>query len=202
LDIKGLFKSTLLILLPIIIAGCDHQKKSKKLIPELGNQNDVIAQFWDSPLDALKENNQINAISANLEFKNNSKKLTLRKAKAGDQEAVHTIHELEAKLTDIPIPMQAIPLFSATDQDKQLDTFQELCLGYHSELESDEIIKFYNAEMERLGWQQKGIFVQPEALLIFEKPHKICAISIRSKKNSSATHTCLFIFLGQKKEVS
>lgn len=200
MNIKVFFKLVSLFIVPIILSGCEHQKKSKKLIPELGNQIDVFAQFWDSPLSELEKSTHAGSISSNLEFTNKSKKIVRRKSKLKEQEAMHNMHELEAKLADIPILIQSIPLFSTGDEEKD-DKTREFCLGYYSQSSSEEIVKFYNAEMERLGWQQKGSFLQTEPLLIFEKPHKICAISIRSEKyNVSTNSVCIFIFLGQKKE--
>lgn len=81
----------------------------------------------------------------------------------------------EAKQADIPIPLSAKPLshYYYVDADRVM-------LGYRdSILSTADLISYYEQEMERLGWRSifavKGI----EAVLQFEKPGRLCIVSIR-----------------------
>ncbi|MBY0109914.1 MAG: hypothetical protein K2X90_02270 [Candidatus Babeliaceae bacterium] len=80
----------------------------------------------------------------------------------------------EAHLTDIPLPVQITAhSISGSTQDSSALTFV-------STFELVDLIKFYEFEMERLGWKELHLFsVTSEVLLIFEKPEKFCTVSIR-----------------------
>ncbi len=43
-----------------------------------------------------------------------------------------------------------------------------------------ELIKFYVPEMERLGWNLIGWVENTQATMVFDKPRKMCVISIRN----------------------
>ncbi len=87
----------------------------------------------------------------------------------------------EAKLFDVPVLIDAVP-------EKQLNYNQEqlglTSFSYRVPTELQKAVSFYNEEMERFGWKQFVQFCEAEALLIFEKPNKICSISLRSEKKA------------------
>lgn len=80
----------------------------------------------------------------------------------------------EAHLTDIPLPVQVVPrILSGSHADSTGLTFV-------SAFQLTDLVRFYQFEMERLGWKELHIFsVESEVLLVFEKPQKFCTVSIR-----------------------
>jgi hypothetical protein len=80
----------------------------------------------------------------------------------------------EAHLTDIPLPVQVAPhILSGSTADSTGITFI-------SNFELKDLVRFYQFEMERLGWKELHLFsVESEVLLVFEKPQKFCTVSIR-----------------------
>lgn len=49
--------------------------------------------------------------------------------------------------------------------------------------------------MECLGWQERNCFEGKELLLIFDRPGKMCIVSIRPEKNEKVE---LVLFVGQQ----
>jgi len=93
-------------------------------------------------------------------------------------------------LVDVSLPVGA----SAYDISKSSEG--DIALSFVTDFSEKLLIDFYKLEMERLGWRNISAFSSTEeSLLIYEKPHKICAISIRfyTKKRG------VFVFVGQKK---
>jgi len=86
--------------------------------------------------------------------------------------------EHEAKLYDIPIMLNAQP-----EQTTALDDTNQFALAYTVRSTLDEVQKFYCGEMERLGWQVYSLFEANERLLVFEKPSKMCSVSLRPYKD-------------------
>ncbi len=80
----------------------------------------------------------------------------------------------QAHLADIPLPIQAeIHMLGGS-------TPSATGLTFISNFSLPDLVKFYEFEMERLGWRQLHMFgVESEVLLVFEKPEKLCTISIR-----------------------
>lgn len=81
----------------------------------------------------------------------------------------------EAKLSDIPMLFNAVPL-----PDYYNDLDGNIMLGYQSNSSREYVIDFYDKEMERLGWHKIAFFHGHESLFYFEKPKRLCIISIRS----------------------
>ncbi len=80
----------------------------------------------------------------------------------------------QAHLTDIPLPIQAEvrELHGATHTSSGLTFVSTFCLA--------DLVRFYELEMERLGWKELHLFsVESEVLLVFEKPERFCTVSIR-----------------------
>jgi len=99
---------------------------------------------------------------------------------------IHSIEEQEAKLVDIPLPIDISPISQYFSDNTSLQNSHGMMLGYTSNLTSNAVATFYMHEMERLGWQQLVNVDTVEQLLIFSKPHKMCAISIRSVRKGVA----------------
>lgn len=83
------------------------------------------------------------------------------------------VFKAEAQLTDIPLPVQTVARTLTSDGKTSGITFI-------SSFQLPDLVKFYQFEMERLGWKEVQLFgVESEVLLIFEKPGKFCTVSIR-----------------------
>jgi len=95
----------------------------------------------------------------------------------------------EAKLYDVPILIDAQP----DDTNKQPDSLSQV--SFFANVDFAEAILFYEQEMERFGWNLLGSFIEDEALLVFDKPTKMCSVSIRPSKK----HVRVVIFLKSKK---
>lgn len=112
------------------------------------------------------------------------------------------MREQEARLTDIPTPLNAKPVPNYFWMDKKESA--GVMLGYSVTASPQEIVSFYSQEMERFGWDQIAYFDACEHLLIFEKPGRVCSISLRpvdSLVNRSINHSdtiLLIIFSGNK----
>lgn len=75
---------------------------------------------------------------------------------------------------DVPIPLKAVE-----KKNYYQARTKSYSVGYSVALEHDDLVAFYKKQMELYGWhcwwQTEGL----ESLLLFEKPHKHCAVSIR-----------------------
>lgn len=82
----------------------------------------------------------------------------------------------EAKFSDIPSPLTAVPL---TDY-YHVDSGSALFAYRDKKMSANELSTFYLTEMERLGWCNRLMVEGRESMLYFEKPDRICIVSIRS----------------------
>jgi len=101
----------------------------------------------------------------------------------------------EAKFSDIPIPLETMPL---NDYFSHQNTATDpITAGYKTTMLLDEVTTFYLQQMERTGWRKVASVTGIESLLIFEKPDRVCAVSIRplSKKHSNKQEVGIFIFV-------
>lgn len=76
---------------------------------------------------------------------------------------------------DIPVPLQAVEKKNCYETGPT-----HYSVGYVASLDHDALVAFYKQQMELFGWHQWWEINGREALLLFEKSHKQCAISIRS----------------------
>jgi len=114
----------------------------------------------------------------NIDSKNKYNKNRIRPLTAEErQHFFDAIRQTEAKLSDIPIPLNSEPL---ADFFQDMSEDKEIVLGYESFLSSKDAEQFYLQEMERLGWIRASSFNGRECLLNFKKPGKCCSVSIRT----------------------
>lgn len=104
--------------------------------------------------------------------------------------------EFEAKLIDIPSMIGSVIIdHDSIEHDDTLNYSLASCQ------EQQAVIDFYLQEMECNGWQRISVMQGIESLLLFEKPHKICAISIRPLSNKSHPYqTFIHIMVNPKEE--
>ena len=119
--------------------------------------------------------------------------------------------DFEAKFSDIPVHLSATNFSGSLDsgnckynliynqnninnnfnkQDnianyskngQKINTISSINKSYQADIAS-----YFLSEMERLGWREHIRFESQEELLIFEKPHKYLAISIRPLKKANS----------------
>lgn len=77
----------------------------------------------------------------------------------------------EARLVDIPIPLKS----SWSDYQRRDPTIR-----FFTELTQEEIVRFYRREMDRLGWLEMVFFESLEPIIIFKKPGRWLAISMKA----------------------
>ncbi len=106
---------------------------------------------------------------------------------------MHLVKELEAKLMDIPIPLEVKPINSCFSQDPREDNCS---LGYFVSSTAKGIEQFYLQEMDRLGWKKTFSIHGFEDLIGFEKPKRFCLISLRLDSETDAIR--LIIFTGKR----
>lgn len=83
---------------------------------------------------------------------------------------------------DIPVPIDAVE-----KRNYCCATSDVYTIGYTAPEKLEELIPFYKQQMELLGWQCGWETEGLEALLMFEKPHKHCAVSIRPSNSRKKT---------------
>jgi hypothetical protein len=111
--------------------------------------------------------------------------------------SLDVMQEYEAKLSDIPVPLDSKPLMEQTD----IQSADNSMLCYDNEMSPEAIVEFYEREMERCGWQADGAYKGVEVLLNFSKPTRFCSVSIRPlldiyKKRVSQKGVTIFITTG------
>ena len=118
------------------------------------------------------------------------------KKQRSSSEILAVIAEQEAKLMDVPIPLDARPLVSYFDESDE----KGCSLGYTSDTSQEEVAFFYTQEMERLGWLQTVACETVESILIFEKPGRFCIVSLRpASRFTGSKRLTILLFTGQKK---
>lgn len=91
---------------------------------------------------------------------------------------------LEAKYSDIPIPLASEPLYEFF---KQLpDDERCVVFGYTNKAEMSQLYGYFKNEFSRLGWNFMGGIQDVESMLTFEKPDRICSVNLRASDNSNA----------------
>lgn len=100
-----------------------------------------------------------------------------RSAERAHEQARALLHEWETTLLDIPFPLGAMPV---DPEHTQTGVSGQQFLAYTVSLSESDLVKFYEQEMERLGWQKMTVLRDFETMLIFAKPDRICSISLRA----------------------
>ncbi|MFI5332479.1 MAG: hypothetical protein ACHQVS_00055 [Candidatus Babeliales bacterium] len=104
------------------------------------------------------------------------------------------MHECQARLVDIPIPLQSTALeryFYAQDG--------YITLGYDVRGYVSDYTIFYEQGLERSGWRKTAALSAPfETLLIYDKPERFCVISLRHAESESVIPIRIMIYTGLK----
>jgi len=105
---------------------------------------------------------------------------------------VSIVNEQEAKLIDVPIPLNVCPISSYFINNS---SDRDISLGYDSYSGIEELLQFFTQEMERLGWKMRALSTTTESLIYCEKPTRFCAISLRPSNQEKIT---IIITTGKK----
>ena len=89
------------------------------------------------------------------------------------KKAKEDIQQIEARLSDIPTPLLAKPLYAS---DHQKGCYQ---LVYEVGMPLADLVTFYESEMKSMGWKQGVLFLGDEYLASFKKADHSCILSIR-----------------------
>jgi len=125
-----------------------------------------------------------------------AKRLSRKQKKAVVREYAR---QQEAKLVDIPVPLNVKPLSVFFDNEKA-GFADSVMLGYTTDQSLDEIADFYQQGMERHGWRCLTSFSGVEYLMHFAKPNRFCSISLRSHAGKRAD-SGIFIVTGLARTV-
>ncbi len=90
-----------------------------------------------------------------------------------NEKSKEKIQQIEARLSDVPVPLLA-KLLSVSDDQKGC-----YCLFYEITMEFSELISFYTSEMTSMGWKEGVIFLNEEYLASFKKDHHSCVLLLR-----------------------
>jgi hypothetical protein len=88
-----------------------------------------------------------------------------------------------AKQADITVPVGFEPVLLGEGKDHFLDTQRTDLLCFGGEQLLGEVLHFYRCAMERSGWKIRDLSSQHEGLLLCEKIHKDCVVSIRPERS-------------------
>ncbi len=109
------------------------------------------------------------------EKKGGQSKVVAGRSKKNQKQILKDIKIQEAKQADIPIPVSATSLSRQYHVDAD-----RVMLGYRDyTLSPQDLVTFYEHEMERLGWRSIFAVSGYESVLQFEKPDRLCIVSIR-----------------------
>jgi len=112
--------------------------------------------------------------------------------------ACERAREQEAKLVDIPVPLNVKPV-SDFFCDEHVGSTDSSMLAYTTDQSLDEIADFFKQGMERHGWRCRTSFSGLEHLMHFTKPKRFCSISLRShagKTRGKRANSGIFIVTG------
>lgn len=121
---------------------------------------------------------------------------SLIKKSKNKAEDAQLVRQKEAKLSDIPVPINSEPLLKYF---KSKTKKNEIILGYKNYMDASSVAKFYNQEMELFGWENVLFFDNIEKIMLFKKPSRFCLVSIRDIngrarfKKSSHDYKCEII---------
>lgn len=90
---------------------------------------------------------------------------------------------LEAKFSDIPIPLGSEPIYDLFKESPVND--KSILLGYANKAVQSDLCGFFRTEFLRLGWNFMGSLQGVESILTFEKPDRICSVSLRPAEDAT-----------------
>lgn len=118
----------------------------------------------------------------------NKKKRMSRKQKK--LSILETARTQEARLIDVPLPLDVKPIGDFFEQEESLG--QALALGYKTDMPAEQLVDFYAREMERYGWQCFSELHGAEHFASFVKPDRYCSVSVRPHRTKKGCDLVIF----------
>ena len=115
-----------------------------------------------------------------------------------------SVSSCEARLTDIPFPLNSVPsdvglCDSYGDETKTQQDAAQMAVSFVTTLSRDKLGEFYHQEMERFGWKELCIIhAIDESLLLYEKPFRLCTISLRINQKQRRACSVVRVFVSAK----
>lgn len=107
--------------------------------------------------------------------------------------------EMAARLYDVPSMVGSIPLQL---KNTSIEAEGQSVHGILSPYDENEVTNFYMLEMENFGWQRVACIKGPENTLLFQKPKKICIVSIRSRNTKANYKSLIYVSVGKKEKIN
>lgn len=106
------------------------------------------------------------------------------------------MHEQQARLIDIPFPLQA------TSLERYFNVHEgKVTMGYDVRGYVSDYILLYEQGLERWGWRKiTRISNTLESLLIYDKPERFCVVSLRHASISGNIPIRIMLYTGIKEE--
>lgn len=105
----------------------------------------------------------------------------------GDGGQALSTQQYKHKLLDIPLPVDSFPIAGCKDYIAA----QELSLSRYTSLNQSALLDFYTSMFEQSGWCLMGqVNGACESVMVWAKPRKLCAVSLRSIAKRTALKTC------------
>lgn len=162
---------SLLLVVGIVLVSCGPKRVRDRVIKNLPAQKQdasikSVDPFADLSLDDIRNNAEFfdsaSVASGDVPCDNSRQMLS---------------DEYEARLIDIAIPFGARLLDAYTDNENKNN---EMVFSYVTPMSMEQVVAFYNEQMERLGWSCARHVRGHEQLLLFERPDRSCSITLRS----------------------
>ncbi len=152
--------------LSVLLSACSHQaKKSKK------KHAQIVQATFASP--TTQQAKMIDDLQVN---------------PTADRQPID-IHEYQARLVDISLPLGIIPrqAFTYNDADK-------ITLHYeYKTRDFAQVALLFEGEMECNGWRHIATFVGDELLMTFHKPHRFCTVVGRTSGQRGVVELILYL---------
>lgn len=111
--------------------------------------------------------------------------------------ALERMQHEHAKYTDIAVPLSARSL--CYESPDNISNARGAILAFEIQSSRPAIELFYEQQMECLGWQLIAVTQGTESVLFFDKPQRICSVSLRPVQKSKEQKTVIIIAWNDKK---
>lgn len=106
------------------------------------------------------------------------------------------LHDIPSMVGSIPLEMENIPTHPECSRSECIEGPEgQIMLAFVSQYDQEMVANFYNFEMERSGWQRIARIRGYENTLVFQKPKRICIISIRAISSKHKNNYCSLVHL-------
>lgn len=157
------YSGAVLMMLILSVSSCSKKREIKR---ESFNSEDSL--FAPLSVDELRGNN------------GSLKGESYVSEVLADTQRFVAVFDQQAKHADIPDHFDLVPNAAYCHENSR-----SIILSYTSQLGQQEVIAFYQKEMERLGWRKGVYFEGDESALTFSKPKRTALVLVRSHAKHS-----------------